>query len=204
MKKLCPLVLALMLLSLPAAPCLGSEKGATAKVKSVLEEAMKIQTRPDLAGEAKRAERGRLVRKVIGDSFAMSEMAREVIREDWENISEAQRSEFVSLFSAVFQDSYTRMVLNSLGKESIEYGPESRVKEGIWVPTTIIRANEHIPVRYLVTRKGGKDLIQDVEIDGVSVLESYRSTFRRTIEAESFEGLLKKMRGQGRAVGFGS
>jgi phospholipid transport system substrate-binding protein len=201
MKKFCLVFLVLTFLSVLSAPCQGSEKAATEKVKSVLDHAMEIQMHPSLAGEANRAERGRLIRKVIGDNFAMSEMAREIIRDNWDKIPPDQRSEFITLFSAHFQDAYTRMVLNFLEKEAIEYGAALAGQEGVWVPTTINRANEHIPVRYLVIRTGGKDLIKDVEIDGVSILDSYRKTFRRTIEAESFEGLLKKMRLQSKAAG---
>jgi ABC-type transporter MlaC component len=39
-----------------------------------------------------------------------------------------------------------------------------------------------------------------VDIDGVSVVENYRDTFHRVIATSSFDGLLKKMRLQSRAI----
>jgi ABC-type transporter MlaC component len=71
----------------------------TAAVKAVLDRAMEIQTRADLSGEAKRAERVRLIRRLIVDSFAFAEMARETIKDRWDHISPGQRSEFQNLFS---------------------------------------------------------------------------------------------------------
>lgn len=172
----------------------------TAAVKAVLDRAMEIQTRADLSGEAKRAERVRLIRRLIVDNFAFAEMARETIKDRWDHISPGQRSEFQNLFSELFQDSYTRMVLNFLQQESIDYPGESAESAGTLVRTVIVRANEHIPVDYHMAHRGGRALIRDVDIDGVSIVENYRDTFRNVIVSSSFDGLLKKMRLQSRAI----
>jgi phospholipid transport system substrate-binding protein len=172
----------------------------TAAVKAVLDRAMEIQTRADLSGEAKRAERVRLIRRLIVDSFAFAEMARETIKDRWGQISPGQRSEFQNLFSELFQDSYTRMVLNFLQQENIDYPGESAESAGTLVRTVIVRANEHIPVDYHLAHQSGRWLIRDVDIDGVSIVENYRDTFRNVIVSSSFDGLLKKMRLQSRAI----
>ena len=172
----------------------------TTAVKAVLDRAMEIQTRADLSGEAKRAERVRLIRRLIVDNFAFAEMARETVKDRWGQLSTGQRSEFQNLFSELFQDSYTRMVLNFLQQENIEYPGESAESAGTLVRTVIVRANEHIPVDYHLAQKSGRWLIRDVDIDGVSIVENYRDTFRNVIVSSSFDGLLKKMRLQSRAI----
>jgi phospholipid transport system substrate-binding protein len=172
----------------------------TSAVKAVLDQAMEIQTRADLSGEAKRAERVRLIRRLIVDNFAFAEMARETIKDRWDHISPGQRSEFQNLFSELFQDSYTRMVLNFLQQENIDYPGERAESSGTLVRTVIVRANEHIPVDYHLAHQSGRWLIRDVDIDGVSIVENYRDTFRNVIVSSSFDGLLKKMRLQSRAI----
>jgi phospholipid transport system substrate-binding protein len=169
-------------------------------VKSVLDKAMEIQTRPDLQGEAHRTERGQLVRKLIGDNFMSAEMAQEAIKGHWNTISAAQRSEFQGLFIALFQESYTRMVLNFLQRETIEYRGESSEGKRKMVRTVIMRANEHIPVDYLVDVKGNRWLIRDVVIDGVSIVENYNNTFSRAIQTKGMADLLSKMQLQKKAV----
>jgi phospholipid transport system substrate-binding protein len=173
---------------------------ATPMVKTVLDRAMEIQTRPDLAGEDKRPERRRLIRKLILDSFIFSEMARDALKENWDRLAPNQRSEFQRLFSDLFQDSYTRMVLNFLQQESIDYKGETAESPGMLVKTVILRANEHIPVDYHLVAKSGRWLIRDVDIDGVSIVENYRNTFRQVIRTSSFDGLLNKMRLQSRVL----
>ncbi len=161
---------------------------------------MDIQTRADLQGEGKRNERARLVRQLIADSFVVADMARESVRDFWDKLSQPKKSEFQGLFSELFQDSYTRMVLNFLQQENIEYRGETQKDKGARVETVIKRASEHIPVNYDLVEKNGRWLIRDVEIDGVGIVENYRSTFGRAIKAKSFDSLLEKMRLQSQAI----
>ncbi len=181
-------------------PAVAQAGSATDEVKSVLDNAMAIQTRPDLQGEAHRSERGQLVRKLIADNFLSAEMARDAIKGHWDKISAAQRSEFQSLFIALFQESYTRMVLNFLQRETIEYRGESSEGKSKMVKTVIMRANEHIPVDYLLDPKGKDWRIRDVVIDGVSIMENYNNTFSRTIQTKDMAYLLSQMRLQKKAV----
>lgn len=175
--------------------------GASPAVKSVLDRAMDIQTKPELQGDPNRKERSRLIRQLISESFLSEEMARQSVGEHWEKLSTKQRSEFTSIFKDLFQASYTRMVLNFMQKETIEYKGESPAAGGTQVRTVIMRANEHIPVDYTLERKAGKWLIRDVDIDGVSIVGTYREKFRKVIRTESFEGLMKMMRLQRQAAG---
>ncbi len=178
-----------------------AEGGATSRVKAVLEKAMEIQTRPDLEGDAHRVERAKLVRQVISENFLAGQMAQDSIKDQWDKLSAAQRREFVELFTVLFQDSYTRMVLNFLKQENIEYKGESSESGGMRVGTVILRTNEHIPVDYHLVQKSGRWLIRDVDIDGVSIVSNYTNTFRKVIGKGSFEDLLEKMRLQQKAIG---
>ncbi|MBP8645353.1 MAG: ABC transporter substrate-binding protein [Syntrophobacteraceae bacterium] len=177
-----------------------SAQTATSLVREVLDEAMNIQTRPDLEGETHRRERARLIRKLIGDNFLASDMARESLKGYWERMSQEQRTEFQKLFTTLFQDSYTRLVLNFLKKESVEYKEESPDQNGTLVRTLIMRANEHIPVDYHLVQKSGRWFIRDVDIDGVSIVQNYQSKFRQVIEKSSIQGLLQNMRTQSQAI----
>ena len=203
MRCLMILALSVSLFVLPG-PARSAEGGATDGVRGVLDRAMQIQTNPSLEGEAHRKERAKLIRQLIADSFLPAEMARTALGSQWDKLSGKQRKEFQDLFTGLFQDSYTRMVLNFLQKESIEYRGESPEGKSVQVKTVIMRANEHIPVNYTVDQKNKRWLISDVEIDGVSIVENYRNTFQKAIQTSSFEGLMQKMRIQRQASGLDS
>jgi phospholipid transport system substrate-binding protein len=182
-----------------ATPLKAESGGATALVKSVLEKAMDIQTRPELQGTEHRKERSTQTRKLIADNFLSSEMAKESLQEYWEKLSTTQRQQYQELFSGLFQDSYTRMVLNFLKRETVEYPEETPEGKFVKVRTIIMRTNEHIPVDYILEQKNGRWLIRDVIIENVSVVENYRNTFGRVIRTQSFEVLMQRMRIQKKA-----
>ena len=197
-----PYVCALVVLCLAVcrgAPSWGIES-ATANVQALLEQAMEIQTRPALQGPEQRGTRAQLIRQLIADHFLPVEMARATIKESWESLSQPQQHEFETLFIDLFQDSYTRMVLNYLHRETVAYQNEQPEGTGRRVWTSILRVNEHIPVEYSLVQKAGQWGIQDVTIDGVSIVGNYQNQFHKVILAQSFDVLLKKMRLQSQTI----
>lgn len=193
------IILSILVLSLGVFDPVSAET-PTERVKAVLDKAMEIQTREDLAGDVNQKERARMIRMLISENFLSTDMARESIKDNWDKLSQKQKSEFQGLFINLFQDSYTRMVLNFLQKETIEYRGESPDDKGVLVKTVIMRANEHIPVDYHLLQKGGRWYIHDVDIDGVSIIENYRNSFKKALQSGSFDALLERMRLQSEAI----
>jgi phospholipid transport system substrate-binding protein len=175
-------------------------ESATAHVQALLEQAMEMQSRPALQGPEQRGMRVQLIRQLIAANFLSAEMARATVKESWETLSQTQRHEFETLFIDLFQDSYTRMVLNYLHRETVAYQSEQHEDGGRRVWTSIMRVNEHIPVEYFLVQKDGQWSIQDVTIDGVSVVGNYQNQFHKVILTQSFDALLKKMRLQSQAI----
>ncbi len=181
-----------------AAP-LRAQSGATDQVRSVLDEAMDIQTRPALQGPEHRRERAAQIRKVISENFLSGEMARESLQGYWEKLSPKQREQYQALFADRFTDSYSRKVLDFLKRETIEYPGETPEGKYIKVCTIIMRTNEHIPVDYVLERKDRKWMIRDVIIDGVGTVETYRNGFGAFLRNNSFDTLIQRMAIQKRA-----
>jgi phospholipid transport system substrate-binding protein len=173
----------------------------TDTVRQMLDEAMSIQTDPSLQGQELRDTRRIAIKKVILRNFYFDDMAKQVLTTYWDSLSNANRSEFKNLFQDLFLDSYSRLVLDFLKKEKVQYLGEDVKKGEAEVKTSIYRINEAIPVDYSLTEVGGKWLVRDVRIDGVSIVENYRKSFTRIIKQESFDALLKKMRLQQQAIG---
>jgi phospholipid transport system substrate-binding protein len=177
-----------------------SADGARELVRTVLNRAISIQTDPKLAGHENRPQRARLIKELIRENFLLEEMARETLGNLWGRLDPDQQREFTELFQVLFQDSYTRMVLNFLGKERIEFRGQRAKSELAEVYTLIMRPNEHIPVDYELVHREGRWFIKDVRIDGVSIVETYKHAFQRVVSRGSMELLLKKMRLQRKAV----
>ncbi len=178
-----------------------SEAGTpTEWVRSILEEVMAIQTNPQLRGDAFRKEKRMAVRDIIARNFHFDAMAKQALGQHWQTLSEAKRLEFKAIFQDLFQDSYTKLVLDFLGREKILYTREESNQNRASVKTVIVRMNEEIPVDYSLGTVGQGWLVEDVAIDGVSIVQNYQKSFSKVIRQETYEGLLKKMRMQQQAI----
>ena len=174
------------------------------RVRVMLDRVMSIQTDSKLQGREFRKKRRAGIKGVIARNFDTARMARKALGEHWKQLTETQRAEFKKIFQDLFQDSYTRLVLDFLGKEKIVYGEEDIRRDRAEVPTTILRTNEEIPVNYALVRVKTGWLVYDVKIDGVSIVKNYRRAFAMVIKHESYGALVRKMRLQQKAVGEGS
>jgi len=193
------------IISLALVACCASISPALAQspteyVRGIMTKVMAIQTDPALAGPAHEAQRGQLIHQVIEKSFDFQEMSRDALGSAYGQISGGQRQEFTNTFSYLFQDSYTRMVLKFLLKENITYNRESREGGKARVDTTIVRTNESIPVTYMMHQAQGGWLLYDVNVDGVSILNNYRTQFSQAIKTKGFGFLLERMKNQRQAT----
>jgi phospholipid transport system substrate-binding protein len=173
----------------------------TEKVRDILEQVMVVQTDPQFRGSQFRDKRRAAIHQIIARTFHFESMAKKALGERWEKLHAFQREEFRSLFQELFQDSYTRLVLDFLGREKIVYGQEEARAEDAVVKTRIMRTNEEIPVDYSLTEVEATWLIQDVLIDGMSIVQNYQKAFARVMKQESYEALLRKMKLQKEAAG---
>jgi phospholipid transport system substrate-binding protein len=168
----------------------------TAYVKGILDKVMGLQNDAALSSQA----RAQAIHGIIERSFDFTMMAKNSLGSTYESISGGQRQEFTRTFSYLFQDSYTRLVLNFLKKENIQYGAERLEGDRAQVATTIVRPNENIPVTYLMRAAGQGWILYDVIVDGVSILHNYQTQFGQVIRTKSFGFLLNKMEEQRRAI----
>jgi phospholipid transport system substrate-binding protein len=177
-----------------------TETGPVDQVRGILNQVMAIQTDPKTTGSGHREERKNAIKAVILRNFDTDRMAEDALSEYWQKLDNDQQAEFAAIFRDLFQDSYTRLVLDFLKQEKIRYSPAETKDGEAFVKTVILRPNENIPVGYLLERMKGRWLVHDVTIDGVSIVRKYRSSFTRVIMKTSYGVLLEKMRLQQKAI----
>ncbi len=136
----------------------------------------------------------------LRSNFDFALMAKDSLGATYGGLSGGQRQEFIRTFSYLFQDSYTRLVINFLKKENIQYGRELPEGNKARVDTAIVRTNENIPVTYLMHTAPQGWILYDVIVDGVSILQNYKTQFAQVIRTKGFGFLLNKMQEQRRAI----
>jgi phospholipid transport system substrate-binding protein len=164
----------------------------TEQLRAQIEKAVKILEDPEL--KKKPVERRAAVRQVANDIFDFSETAKRSLARHWAPRTQAERDEFVSLFSDLLERSYIGKI-ELYGGEKIHFVGESLEGEGAVVRTKLItKQGTEIPIDYRMLHRGERWLVYDVVIEGVSLISNYRTQFNKIITTSSFQDLLKKMK----------
>jgi len=184
----------LLLLAALWTPGVASGGEPTEQIRGAIDRGLAIIRRPDLQGDAKKAERRALLRKELFPYFAFDEMARRSLGVHWKDRTPREREEFVKLFTDLLENSYAGKIEGYKG-EKITYGKESTDPPYAEVRTTIVTPQgQEYSVDYRLLKGGERWRVYDVVIEGVSLVSNYRSQFAVILQKSPFEDLSKKLR----------
>ena len=143
----------------------------------------------DLEQQAK----NKAVAEIVTPMFDFKRMAKLSLgRKHWPNLSQDQRERFTDLFVERLRQSYLNK-LTSYTDEKIIYESPIAVKKKIHVPTLLISKGNKISMLYKLYPNNNTWKIYDVEIQGVSIIRSYRAQFNEILQNGTFDELLQKM-----------
>lgn len=138
------------------------------------------------------------VKKIVMPHFALNNMSKAVVGKNaWDRASDQQKEEFKREFTSLVLQIYSAP-LATYDDDRIDFFP-LRGKAGndnaVTVRSIIVRkSGQRIPVNYYMIRVENKWFVKDFSIEGISMIESYRSQFAETLSQEQFAGLLKQIK----------
>jgi ABC-type transporter MlaC component len=106
------------------------------------------------------------------------------------------RTEFVTLFGTLFEQSYNSLVLRFLAERQSTYGRESITQDRAVVQTILVAqmTNGQLPIEYSLVHKNRRWAACDVIVDGVSLALSYRAQCAQIIQSASYDTLLQRIK----------
>jgi phospholipid transport system substrate-binding protein len=188
---------AALALVIPAALCAPSAaRGGepTEQIRHAIDRGIEIVKRPDLKGEAKKQERRALLRKELFPYFDFEEMSRRALGIHWRGRTPQERQEFVKLFQELLENSYAGKIEGYNG-EKIVYGKEALDPPYAEVRTKIVTPQgDEYSVNYRLLKGGDRWRVYDVVIEGVSLVNNYRSQFADLLDRYSFGEMMNRLR----------
>ena len=158
--------------------------------KQVIEKALDALKDPSSQGEARRQK----VKRIVDPYFDYQEMAKRSLGPAWGKLSPGQRQEFVALFSQLLEASYSDKIEKYAQRVQINYTGEILEGDNAEVRTVVVKANDRIPLNYRLLNEGGTWKVYDVVIEGVSLVNNYRSQFSRILNESSYAELVKRLK----------
>jgi len=184
---------ALLAAALWVSPALSFAGPPTEQIRGTIDRAIEILKDPSLAAKGKKEERRGLLRKEIEPAFDFPEMAKRSLGPNWRGRTPEERDRFVALFRELLENSYLGKIEAYEG-EVIRYGKETVDGPYAEVKTLVVtRKGQEIPVDYRMLGDGGKWRIYDVVIEGISLVNNYRSQFNSILQKSSFAEMMEKL-----------
>jgi phospholipid transport system substrate-binding protein len=180
-------VFGLLILSLTA---IADDKIAAEEfLKSRLDRVFEVLQKKDLEQQAKNKE----VVDIVTPMFDFALMAKLSLgKKHWPGLTKEKQDRFTELFVKRLRQSYLNR-LTTYTDEEIIYEPPVAVKKKVHIPTHLISKGKKISMLYKFYKSNNDWKIYDIEIQGVSIIRSYRSQFNEILQRGTMEDLFEKM-----------
>jgi len=165
------------------------KKDAEEVLKGKLEDVILVLEKKALNEEAKKKE----IIEIVTPMFNFSLMSMLTLdKKDRRVLKKDQKEKFIELFTKRLKDSYLdKMMLYS--DEKIEYKEPVQVGKKVQIPTILTSKDNKISMLYKLHKSKQVWRIYDIEIQGVSLITTYRSQFNAILRKGTIEDLLAKL-----------
>ena len=124
----------------------------------------------------------------------MEEMGKRALGRYWKDRTPEERKEYVELFTELIKNSYLDKT-DTYSGEKVEFLRERQDGGYYKVQTNFIASTgKEIDVDFSLINSNGKLQIYDVTIEGVSLVNNYRSQFNNFLLKSPFKALIQNMR----------
>ncbi len=168
------------------------------KIRETIEDVLTVLADETLRAPERQALRRDKLRQAVYQRFGFEEMARRTLGRHWRDLNADQRQEFVGLFSDLLERSYVGKIEGAGAGSEVAYTRETIDVEGFASVLTVItnRLGSQIEVEYRLLQRDGNTAweVYDIVIEGVSLINNYRTQFNNIIHRNSYDGLVKQLR----------
>ena len=166
----------------------------TDQLKASVDQVIRILEDPTLKSESRKQERRAAIRKHADSIFDFEETAKRALGPHWQNLSTTDKQEFVSLFADLLERSYIAKIDRYSG-EKTAYAGDSIDGDLATVKTRFTtKQGTEVAVDYRMLHRGDRWLVYDVVVEGVSLVNNYRTQFNNVIQTTSYQELVAKMK----------
>jgi len=163
-------------------------------VKGHLDKVLDVLRDPSLKAESAKKAKKERIRAISEKMFDFTELSKRTLAQNWSKFNPGQQKEFVDLYTSLLGDTYVNKIM-AYTDEKIVFGKEVALSEKtVEVQSRVLRKNGDVPINYRVILKDGVWRVYDVVVEGVSLINNYRSQFRQILSNKPPESLLETLR----------
>jgi phospholipid transport system substrate-binding protein len=171
----------------------GAAADAMAQVKSAVAAAREILNDPNYKSAPESKRTGLL--KVLDGTFDFDGMARSSLGSYWKKLALNERGRFVALFHQRLELRYVKIIEDYSGAQInfVKESPNGPGRAEVYTNVVNPLLAEPLLMNYLMEQKDGTWKVYDLDIAGISEVDSYRKEYAQIINAQGYDALLKKL-----------
>lgn len=163
-------------------------------VTETIDKGLAVLKEPSLQGDDKAEERRKRLWAEISPIFHFEEMSKRALGQHWKKRSPEEKKEFVELFTAILKDTYIGKTDTYSGEKIVILKEKFDDKYADVQSKFITTKGTEIAVDYRLLVNQGKWMIYDVVIEGVSIVNNYRSQFNNILIKSPYKDLVQMMK----------
>jgi phospholipid transport system substrate-binding protein len=163
-------------------------------IKEHVNSVLDVLRDPALQSEANKEAKEQKIESIANQMFDYVALSRLTLGLGWKEFNKEQQKEFVSLYRSILKKAYMDKIL-AYTDEKVVFDKEIMLSENkAEVQTRIITKSADIPISYRVYLKDGQWRVYDVIVEGISLVQNYRTQFREILANNPPEEVLKILR----------
>jgi phospholipid transport system substrate-binding protein len=187
-------LLGLMLLALFGLPSLLLAGTPLETVKTNVDSVLQVLRDPKLQGESGRKVKAEKVEGAADQLFDFVEFSKRTLGLNWNKFTIEQRKEFVRLFRSILRDAYINKITDYTN-EQVNFIKEVPLSDTTSeVQAVVLTKTAQIPVTCRLIKRGDDWKVYDLVIEGVSMINNYRTQFREILANNPPEKMLEMLR----------
>ena len=145
------------------------------------------------AKELDQASKEKIIDKIVSPIFDFPLMSKLALgKTNWSKLTPSQYETFSQLFVKRLKDVYREKILLYKDQKT-SIGSAIQKKNTVQIPMLLVSGDKNITILYMLRKAENGWKIYDVEIQGVSIILTYRSQFTDTLRHGSFEELISQL-----------
>ena len=191
-KSLVVLIIALAALKLSPVSAVAASPRET--IQTQVDRALEVLRDPALKAESAKAAKEEKIWAILDGLIDNTELSKRTLAQHWKQFSPDQQREFARLFRKLLGGVYMDRII-AYKDEKMVFGKVTQTSDKTAeVQSEVVQSSTSIPIHYRMILQNGEWKVYDVVIEGVSLVQNYRTQFREILTNKSPEDLLKTLR----------
>jgi phospholipid transport system substrate-binding protein len=163
-------------------------------IQTQVDRALEVLRDPALKAESAKGAKEKKIWAILDGVFDYTELSKRTLAQNWKRFSPDQQKEFIGLFGKLLGTVYMDRII-AYKDEKVVFGKVTNLSDKTAeVQSEVVRSSKPIPIHYRMILENGEWRVYDVVIEGVSLVQNYRTQFREILTNKSPEDLLKTLR----------